>query len=112
MTKKCPKGEILRDGYTTKKGTKVPSTCVKDMGKPGKGKKLFELKDAGMLGDFGYELKIAHEKRIIAIKKSIKKNGANAVLKHLVAIRTLQKSNEKYFNKLDKDVKWIQKNYF
>ena len=33
------------------------------------------------------------------------------ILRHLNALRTLQKSNEKLFNKLDKDLKWIQKDY-
>lgn len=112
MSKKCTKGQILRDGYVTKKGTKVAPKCVKDMGKPGKGPKLFEMKDSGLLGNYGYELKIAHEKRTEAIKKSIKKNGKNKVLKYLVALRTLHKSNERYYNKLDRDVKWVQKNYF
>ena len=33
------------------------------------------------------------------------------VLRHINALRTLQKSNEKYYNKLDKDMKWIQQDY-
>ena len=42
MTKKdCPKGKILRKGYTTKKGVKVEPKCIKDQGKPGKGPKIF-----------------------------------------------------------------------
>ena len=112
--KKCSKGHILKKGYTTKKGTKVQPKCVKDMGKPGKGPQLFKIskKDEGLLGNFGYELKISHDKRVKAIKKSIKENGELKVLRYLNAIRTLNKSNEKYFNKLDKDVKWIQKTYF
>jgi hypothetical protein len=112
--KKCPKGQILKKGYTTKKGTKVKPTCIKDKGKPGKGPTLFNIskKDEGLLGDYGYELKISHEKRVKAIKKSIKVNGELKVLRFLNAIRTLNKSNERYFNKLDKDVKWVQKNYF
>ena len=111
---KCKKGQILKKGYTTKKGTKVSPTCVKDMGKPGKSPVIFTIpkKDEGLLGDYGYELKISHEKRVKAIKKSIKINGELKVLRYLNAIRTLNKSNERYFNKLDKDVKWVQKNYF
>jgi hypothetical protein len=113
-SKKCPKGQILKKAYTTKKGTKVPATCIKDMGKPGKGPKLFEIpeEDVGLLGDFGYTLKKKHEERVKALKKAIKENNALKILRHLNALRTLQKSNEKYFKKLDKDVKWIQKNYF
>ena len=113
-TSKCPKGQILKKGYTTKKGTKVKPTCIEDKGKPGKGPVLFKIpkEDEGLLGDYGYELKISHEKRIKAIKKSIKANNSLKVLRYLNAIRTLNKSNERYFNKLDKDVKWVQNNYF
>lgn len=114
VTNKCSKGQILKKGYTTKKGSKVAPTCIKDRGKPGKGPELFKIskKDEGLLGDYGYELKISHEKRVKAIKKSIKKNGALKILRYLNAIRTLNKSNDKYYKKLDRDVKWIQKNYF
>jgi hypothetical protein len=28
ISKKCSKGKILRNGYTTKKGSKVPSSCI------------------------------------------------------------------------------------
>ena len=111
-SKKCSKDKILRKSYKTKKGIKVPPTCVKDMGKPGKGPKLFEIpeEDKGLLGGFGYTLKKKHEDRVKAIKKAIKEYSILKILRHLNALRTLQKSNEKYFKKLDKDVKWIQAN--
>ena len=114
MTKNCSKGQILKKGYTTKKGTKVKPTCVKDMGKPGKGPVLFKIpkEDEGLLGNYGYELKFSHEKRTKAINKSIKSNGKLKVLKYLVALRTLNKSNQRYFNKFDKDVKYVQKMFF
>lgn len=113
-TTKCPKGQILKKSYITKNGAKVHTTCIKDMGKPGKGPQLFKIpkKDEGLLGDFGYELKNSHEKRIKSIKKSIKENGELKVLRYLNAIRTLNKSNERNYNKLDKDVKWIQNKFF
>lgn len=117
-TLKCPKGTIKVEGYTykTKSGKKVSvkAKCTPDKGKPGKGPKLFNIpkKDEGLLGNYGYELKYSHEKRVKAIKKSIKENGELKVLRFLNALRTLNKSNERYYNKLDKDVKWVQKNYF
>ena len=36
-SKKCPKGEILRKGYTTKRGTKVKANCI--IAQSGDGKK-------------------------------------------------------------------------
>jgi len=118
MTSKCPKGQIVRSGYefqkkNTKKIIKVKPACIKDQGKPGKGPKLIIMPkyDEGLLSDYGYSLKLNHEDRIKAIKKSIKDHSKLKILRHLNALRTLQKSNEKYYNKLDKDLKWIQSHY-
>jgi hypothetical protein len=111
---KCPKGQIERVAYNYKKASgksiKVSKTCVTDKGKPGKGIKIFEMpkEDVGLLSDYGYSLKKSHADRIIAIKKSMKDHPKLKILRHLNALRTLQKSNERYYNKLDKDLKWIQ----
>ncbi len=118
MDSKCPKGKIERIGYTytkksTKKTVKVNPTCVEDKGKKGKGPKLITIPkyDVGLLSDYGYSLHQNHEDRIKAIKKSLKTHSMLKILKHLNALRTLQKSNEKYYNKLDKDLKWVQSHY-
>lgn len=114
----CPKGQIERVGYTykkkgSKKTTKVTSKCVSDKGKPGKGPKLIKIPDydVGLLSKYGYSLKDSHENRVKAIKKAIKENSELKILRHINALRTLQKSNETIFKKLDKDMKWIQKDY-
>jgi len=67
--------------------------------------------DEGLLSNYGYTLKNSHENRIKAIKKSMKDNDLLKILRHLNALRTLQKANEKNCNKLDKDLKWVQKEY-
>lgn len=59
----------------------------------------------------GYSLNDSHETRVSALKKAIKDNSELKVLRHVNALRTYQKSNEKYYNKLDKDMKWLQKDY-
>jgi len=69
------------------------------------------IEDEGLLSDYGYSLKNNHENRIEAIKKSMKDNNLLKILRHLNALRTLQKSHEKLCNKLDKDLKWVQKEY-
>ncbi len=113
MPSSCPKGMIRRASYKKKSGTKVKSGCVKDMGKPGKGPTLIIMpaEDVGMLGDFGYSLKKPHEERVRALKSACKKYDMLKVLRHVNALRTLFKSNESYYKKLDKDMKWIQKHY-
>ena len=83
------------------------------MGKTGKGPKLITMPkyDIGILSDYGYSLKLAHEERVKALKKAMKKVNELKLLRHINALRTLFKSNEKYYNKLDKDLKWIQSHY-
>lgn len=101
--------------YVKKTGTKVKvnPTCVVDKGRPGKGPKLIIMPeyDVGLLSDYGYWLHNSFEDRIKAIKKSLKEHSELKILKHLNALRTLQKTNKKYYNKLDKDLKWVQKDY-
>jgi hypothetical protein len=118
MPDKCPKGKIERIAYDyikkkTKKAVKISKTCVTDKGKPGKGPKIITIPeyDVGLLSNYGYSLKEKHELRQKAIKKSIKEHDPLKVLRHINALRTLQKSNEKIFKKLDKDMKWLQKHY-
>jgi hypothetical protein len=115
---KCPKGMIERVGYsfkrkTSKKTVHVKKECIKDQGKPGKGPKLGILpkEDIGILSNYGYSLHDSYDIRIKALKKAIKHNNELKILRHVNALRTLFKSNEKYYNKLDKDLKWIQKDY-
>jgi hypothetical protein len=83
------------------------------MGKKGKGEKLITIPEAdvGLLSKYGYKLKNSHEKRVDSLKQAINENSELKILKHVNALRTLQKSNEKLYNKLDKDMKWLQKDY-
>jgi hypothetical protein len=104
------KSYIRKDGVKVK-ATKVESSLIIDRGKKGKGKKLFEIKDEGLLSEKGYSLKKSQSQRRVSLKKASKDNGTLKVLKHLNAIRTLQKSNPTNYYKLDKDVKFIQKEY-
>ena len=117
MASKCPSGMISRKSYSYKKksGTKVKvgSKCIKDQGMPGKGPKIIRLpkEDIGILSNYGYSLKLPYDDRIKAIKKSMKHVDELKLLRHINALRTLFKSNEKYFDKLNKDLHWIQKHY-
>ena len=115
---KCNKNQIKRDEYSyvkkkTQQKVSVPATCISDKGKPGKGPKLIIIPeyDIGLLSKYGYALAENHEKRIDALKKAIKFNSELKILRHLNALRTLLKSNLKLYSKLDKDLKWIQKDY-
>jgi hypothetical protein len=102
---------IRRSSYVRKDGVKVKSSLIKDRGQKGKGKKLFEVKDKGFLSEKGYGLKKSDNARKTSLRKASKEKGSLSVLRHLNAIRTLQKSNLENYKKLDKDVKFIQKEY-
>ena len=110
--KDCGKGKICRKAYTRKDKIKVKGKCIKNQGKPGKGPKLFEVKDAGMLGQFGYALMKKKELRQRALNKAVKKYGRLKVKRHLVAIRTLSKSRPHNYNKLNADVVYVTKKFF
>jgi hypothetical protein len=121
MPEPCSTGEIRRSSYKRKsykkkdgtkiKKSKVRSSCIEDKGKIGKGRKLFVIKDGGLLTKEGYSLKKNEGVRRASIKKASKKKGMLIVLRHLNAIRTLQKNNPENYKKLDSDVKYIQKEY-
>jgi len=115
----CEKKQIRKVSYRRKSYTRrdgihvkeayIKSTCVEDKGKKGKGQKLFEIKDKGFLRSEGYALDKPIKARRTSLKKASKKKGSLKVLRHLNAIRTLQKSNPDAYKKLDADVKYIQK---
>ena len=112
------RNSYVRKSYTRKngtkiKGSKVKSSMIKDVGKIGKGRKLFEIKDKGFLTRNGYGLKKNSKERKISLKRASKEDGKGMlpVLRHLNAIRTLQKNNPTNFKKLDQDVKFVQKEY-
>ena len=116
--KSCPKGQIMRVGYeytkkSSKKTVKVKPSCIEDKGKQDKGPVYFKIpkEDIGLLEKFGYTLKNNFENRIKSLKKANKELSKLKVLRYINALRTLQKSNKKYYKKLDRDMKWLQENY-
>lgn len=106
----CPKGMIRRKAYTRKSGVRVRSTCIRDLGKPGKGKKLFTLK-RGSLGKFNYGLTKKQSKRRGSLKKANSKMTRGQLVKKLNALRILHRNtNPIYAKRAEKDMKWVQKN--
>jgi hypothetical protein len=101
------RSSYVKKSYTRKDGNKVKSS----VGKIGNDKKLFEIKDKGFLTKNGYSLKKSTNDRKKSLRRASKEKGMLPVLRHLNAIRTLQKNNTTNFNKLDKDVKFVQKEY-
>ena len=111
---KCSSDKTKRIAYSYDKKSdvhiKVKKTCIKDQGK---GSKLIIIpkEDRGLLEPYGYILSESYEKRIKALIKANKNEDNLKILRYINALRTLHKSNQKYFNKLDKDFKYLQMKY-
>lgn len=110
MAKTCKTGMIMRNSYTRKSGVHVKSTCIKDLGKPGKGVNVIGPIHSGELTKYGYSLKSMAPKRHTALKRSVKAYGKGTLIKKLNALRVLHKNtNPVYSNKAHNDVKYVQK---
>jgi hypothetical protein len=110
MPTNCPPGTILRIAYTTKRGTLVPATCIKDVGKKGKtpmSARLPSLSDDLHLSDYGYHVNDSEQKResalvkavneIVKDKKITKQEAVRKLIKHLNLLSILQRNtNPKY----------------
>jgi len=112
----CPKGYIMRRGYTRKfrasvkttgftvrrKGTvytvrpkvntvRVPPACIKNRGLPGKGVKegegIGKLRK-GELIKYGYQYRLSDSLRQAALKKAIKRYGALSVYRKLELLQS------------------------
>ena len=95
-TKRCPRGTILRNAYTrsaTRVATRVASSCIKDVGLPGKG---FQGEGPGIgtlkendLAKFGYEhvVKLSAKDRHTALTKAVDEYGSLTVFRKLNALQ-------------------------
>ena len=99
-TKRCPRGMIRRNSYTRSstsgKKTRVPSSCIKDVGVSGKGFQgegpgIGQLKE-GELSKFGYEHVAARTRRHAALTKAVKEYGWLTVFRKLNAVYVLTKN--------------------
>lgn len=138
MATDCPKGFILRSGYTRKfrpsvkasgftvrrKGTvytvrpkvntiKVNASCVKNRGLPGKGvgEGIGKLRKGDMI-KYGYQYRLSDSLRQTALKKAIKRYGALSVYRKLDAVGKLSVRTAPDASKIFvRDRNWIKENY-
>lgn len=112
MVSKCSVGEILRKAYTRKDGTRVKSTCIKDVGKKGKSSKVLPTPVKGSLGQYGYKnvkntpVKTRHD----ALEKGVKDVGYATIIRRVNLIANYNKNtNPAVYDILRKDIGWMQK---
>ena len=133
--KNCPPGMIPRKayvrrystavrmkGFTVKKSTGkeyrvlpgaknmvVESRCIKDVGLPGKGPKLFGPLKKGELAKHGYSFRKSESVRRSALKKAIEEYGSTGVFRKLNAVAKLTKrASPKAANVFSKDREWVR----
>lgn len=108
---KCARGEIEREGYYRKgymrnsfrrkdgtfvpstyvSGAEVPPTCVKDMGKPGKGPRILPKPSGKLhLHKYGYAIRKSEANRRAALRAASRDNDTLEVLRHLNLLRNYQ----------------------
>jgi hypothetical protein len=138
MATDCPKGFILRSGYTRKfrpsvkasgftvrrKGTtytvrpkvntiKVNASCVKNRGLPGKGvgEGIGKLRKGEMI-KYGYQYRLSDSLRQTALKKAIKRYGALSVYRKLDAVGKLSVRTAPDASKIFvRDRNWVKDNF-
>jgi len=140
MANDCPKGFILRSGYTRKfrpsvkasgftvrrKGKvytvrpkantiKVAASCIKNRGLSGKepknGKGIGKLRK-GELIKYGYQYRLSDSLRQTALKKAIKHYGALSVYRKLDAVAKLSvRTAPDASNIFVRDRNWIRENF-
>jgi len=107
--KHCPRGTIRRKAYTRKNGKRVKSSCVKDRGLPGKGRKLFTLKK-GELSKYGYRLSNTRPSRQAALVKAAKHIERNTLIRKLNVLAILHKNTNTFFSRRAReDMNFVRK---
>jgi len=117
----CVPGQIVRDAYVrVRKGTrtKVPASCITDLGNPGKGLLTGEpgigpLRQ-GDLKQFGYDhvVSMSEGRRHLALARAVREYGSLSIWRKLNAVyvytrNTAPKSSVVF--KTDRD--WIKEHY-
>lgn len=119
MVKSCPKGQILRKGYSRKsykrssgkrvKGSRVPPSCIRDIGSRGKGKKIFKDLRVGSLTKHGYNLSKKYSSRRTSLKKAVREYGTSSVIKKLNILNVYNKrKSPEIVKKVQGDMKFVR----
>ena len=83
-----------------------------DLGKPGKGPRLIEIKEKGALRRHGYSVKKSEEARHRALAKAIKEYGALSVYRKLNAQYVFRKRYDPRTAAIFKsDAEWVRGNF-
>jgi len=117
----CPKGQIERVAYTTKKNVHVAAECVKDRGLPGKTPESRKIPFRNLafavddLGKYGYNHIVNKNavERHQALSLAIQNYGTLPVLRKINVLDILNRNaNKNVSGILESDKNWIEKTYY
>jgi len=136
--KVCPPGQVARSGYLRKISTRihtegynrktktgkvvrvrprtqtvrVKSSCIKDLGKKGKGSPRIGPLRKGDLKKYGYSYKLPETRRHAALKSAVREYGPLGVYHKLNAVAKLTSSSApSAYSAFSKDRNWIRSHY-
>jgi hypothetical protein len=109
---------IRRTGYTTRRGVRVKSSRVRDMGAPGKWRRMHygapgigKLK-TGLLKKVGYDVSSSRTRRHSAVNKAVKKYGKASTIRKLNAVSVYtRRTSPKKSRTFRSDMKYVQTKY-
>jgi hypothetical protein len=115
----CPQGQIMRISYRrklphSKRTIRVSRVCIKDVGRPGKGKKILPKLKPGKLSQFGYEkiIDLSTPERQHILKIAIDKIGHREIIGRLTVLANYTKlSNPKFHKIIKNDQEWVSQKY-
>jgi hypothetical protein len=117
---RCSRGYIrrspyVRRSYVRKSGSPVrrsivPSGCIRDLGKKGKGSPLIPPLKAGELKHYGYSTLLPQEERRASLKRASRDLTPLSVFRKLNAVATLTRNtNPTKYKKFIADRDWVRR---
>lgn len=118
-TRRCHPGQILRSAHTRYvkgKTIRIPPSCIKDRGLPGKGVSpgqtpIGPLKK-GELTKYGYSAKLTEQERHTSLDKALRVYGPLSLYRKLNAVAKLSvRTAPEISHIFAKDRDWVKKYY-
>lgn len=114
-SRSCKSGQILRKSYSRRSRSgsgrvRVKSTCIKDLGRPGHGPKLWSV-TPGLLGKYGYHAHSSNKSRATSLKKAVRSAGYATTIRRLNAVKNYTSRSQPANSRIyAHDIKYVQDN--
>lgn len=103
----CSRSKIRRKGYTTRRGTRVRSACVKDRGRPGKGRKTLPTPRQGGLHPYKLDLPTSERHRIL--RSLIRKQGYIKIIRKISLLCNITATGSREKGKVCRDKEYVER---